>query len=528
MIHFVPAWYKQNTWSENEESWYVRRSKTEFDDTVKQVQLFHRSGVYPYEIMLLSHAPNFRHFLHRQGVFRAPYWSCFDSICEIRRKKASLFSYRDIAWPKGTEFEFTPFAMIAYVKGEKYATLDFGEDGNLIKIDMFKDGVIQRSNLYDDRGFVSSSDVYFEGNKMYTDYLMESGIWKMRHVHADGHVQINPKHNRYIIVTNDRIIAKSFDKFIYSSMDKVIEEVTRAYVMEQDRTDIFCVAMHEKHLGICSFALANRNRIYSFYGKRIDFNSQVVALCGSKDYIITDSYDMTLKAAEALNSYLDITDIPPYDTREDFGISQQFTVQKILLVVDGINDEVLKETIFELGRYLLENDKAEIHLFTRNADYNRESRLLETTRNILVEAGMDPGWATVKPKKNTAENRIDDENETEQRFFVEQCIDELSVTKCVKEQRLVVDVSEEPEQYVQIAAISAGLPQITRRANQYVRDGRNGYVIDDIHGLGKALRFYLTSLANWNDAMIDAVKLGKQFSTDALLKKWKEVIEFIG
>ena len=72
MLYFIPAWYKEKEWCEDEQSWRVKRAHSEFDDTVKQIQLFHRSGAYEYRIMLLSAAPNFRHFLHRQGVYRAP------------------------------------------------------------------------------------------------------------------------------------------------------------------------------------------------------------------------------------------------------------------------------------------------------------------------------------------------------------------------------------------------------------------------------------------------------------------------
>ena len=39
MIYFIPAWYKQNSWEENEPSWHVRRTKSENDDTVKQIQI---------------------------------------------------------------------------------------------------------------------------------------------------------------------------------------------------------------------------------------------------------------------------------------------------------------------------------------------------------------------------------------------------------------------------------------------------------------------------------------------------------
>ena len=38
MLHFIPAWYQQGKWCENEQYWRVRRMYTEFDDTVKQVQ----------------------------------------------------------------------------------------------------------------------------------------------------------------------------------------------------------------------------------------------------------------------------------------------------------------------------------------------------------------------------------------------------------------------------------------------------------------------------------------------------------
>ena len=37
MLYFVPAWYKENSWIENEQQWYMRRMKSEFDETIKQI-----------------------------------------------------------------------------------------------------------------------------------------------------------------------------------------------------------------------------------------------------------------------------------------------------------------------------------------------------------------------------------------------------------------------------------------------------------------------------------------------------------
>ena len=50
MLYFIPAWYKQNMWCENEQQWYKRRLKSEFDETIKQITLFHRNVDRPYTV----------------------------------------------------------------------------------------------------------------------------------------------------------------------------------------------------------------------------------------------------------------------------------------------------------------------------------------------------------------------------------------------------------------------------------------------------------------------------------------------
>ena len=148
MIHFIPAWYQNNNWCENEQYWHARRMRTEFDDTVKHIQLFHRSQVYPFQLMVLSYTPNLRHFLHRQSAFRVPYWSCFDAIQEIRRKKVKMFSFHNLNWPENIEFIYSPFALIAMLHGEKYAQVEFAEDGNPIQVDIYQAGILQRKNIF--------------------------------------------------------------------------------------------------------------------------------------------------------------------------------------------------------------------------------------------------------------------------------------------------------------------------------------------------------------------------------------------
>ncbi len=531
MLFFIPAWYQQNQWCENEQSWRVRRMHTEFDDTVKQIQLFHRNRACPYRIMLLGFAPNFRHFLHRQGVYRAPYWSCFDAIQEVRRKKTAVLSFHNLKWPEGIEFVYTPFVVTAMLEKEKYAQIDFGEDGNPIRIDLYQKGQIRRCNLYDDRGFVSGTVIYEEGRPFYQDYLTESGTWKMRHFLRDGHVEINGKCPEYLLKYQDEAAKKRFERLRYDSMEQVIAEVLNAYLNMTEAGDIFCVAMHGRHTGLLKEILKEKKLILSFFEDRypVSAASEELELIREADYLIADSRKNVDKIRQDLGLPLEnIMAIPPYDSRVDAGISQQFGVQKILASVDGLEDEIFAELIGLLGRYLCRNENAQVHLFTRRAEYDRKQKILEQAQRELGRAGLEEGWAAREERGQIAENDLEPGEQVSVRFFVEQCVDELSVSKCMREQRILVDLRENPELYLQIAAISIGIPQIVRTRTEFVEHGRNGILLKDIKKLPGALHYYLNGFKNWNQAMVCSYELVREYTTGELLKKWRKVLDSVG
>jgi accessory secretory protein Asp1 len=531
MLYFIPAWYKQNEWCENEQYWYVRRARTEFDDTVKQIQLFHRSCAYPYQILLLSFTPNFRHFLHRQSVYHAPYWSCFDAIQEIRRKKAMVLSFHNLNWPEHIEFVYTPFAVVALLKGEKYAQIDFGEDGNPIQVDMYEQGQICRRNIYDDRGFVSSTIRYEDGKPVYQDYLNEEGALKIRKYMADGHVEVNPSHCNYLLRYAGEEHLRAFSRMRYDSMEQVVFEVFTAWLSMTERGDIFCAAMHGLHARLLKESLKGRKLILSFFADRYDVaaHGEAVELLNAANYIITDSKTNSERIRQAVGQPLpNMTDITPYDSRVDFGISQQMNVQKILVPVDGIEEEVFEELVCYLAEYMVGNDNAMVYLFTRQADYGRKKMLLQKTRAYLEKAGLEAEWAREQNEGTVAENDLDETEEVPVRFFVEQCVDELSVSKCMREQRIVVDMRKITDLYLRITCISMAIPQILYNASQYMEHGKNGLLLTDMKELPGALEFYLDGLANWNEAMVYSYELGQQFTTAKLIEDWKGVIDSIG
>ncbi len=531
MIYFIPAWYQQGQWHENEQSWTVRRMHTEFDDTVKQIQLFHRSKAYPYQIMLLSAAPNFRHFLHRQGVYHAPYWSCFDAIQEVRRKKMAVLSFHNLKWPEGIEFAYTPFVVVAMMKKEKYAQIDFGEDGNPIRIDLFQDGMLQRRNIYDDRGFISITSLFEGGQPVYQDYLMENGIWKMRYFQKDGHIEINGKYPEYLLQYQDKVQPKRFSRLAYENIEQVIYEVLASYLSLAQEQDIFCVAMHSQHAQLLGEALKEKRRVLSFFEDRypVSAHPEAMGMIKGADYLVVDSEKNMDKIQQSLGMLpQNAMAIPPYDSRVDLGISQQFRVQKVLVPVDGMEDGVFGQLIGLLGEYLLKNEKARIHLFTRRAEYGRMQKVLEQARNELRKAGLEEGWAAEEEEGQVSENNLEPEDAVPIKFFVEQCVDELSVSKCMREQRLLVDMRKVPELYLQVAAISVGIPQLVRTETEFVKHGKNGMVLEQIGALQGALDYYLKGAKNWNQAMVCSYELVKEYTTEKLLGKWREVLGCVG
>lgn len=530
MLYFIPAWYRQKEWCENEQTWYTRRTRTEFDDTVKHIQMFHRSGAYPFQIMLLGFAPNFRHFLHRQSVFHAPYWSCFDAIQEVRRKKIRMFSVHNLYWPEHVEFVYSAFALTAFLPDGGRVLVEFGEDGNMIQIDQYMEEQLLRRNIYDDRGFVSST-ILFENNKpTHQDYLTDKGVWKIRHFANDGHVDINPKSNTYLLEYQGCEYEKSYQKLHYDSLEQVIEEVVGAYLELTAETDIFCVAMHGLHTRLLEKTLQNRKTIMSFYGSRYELSD----LEKDRDYIRTANYIITdsRENHQLLQNILGgdikhVVEITPFDSRVDFGVSQQLSVQKIMVPVDGMSESRFRNLICQLATYLPMNENARIYLFTRIADLDRKTQLLEQTRKILQEEGFEEGWAFSAEKTTQTENRLE-VADVSQRFFVEQCVSELSVSTCIREQRVIVDMRKRTEVYLRIMGLSVGIPQIVYRETQFVEDGKNGRLIKDMTLLPEVLTYYLDNLTNWNEAVVYSYEHGKNYTTQVLLEKWKEVIDFVG
>ena len=309
-------------------------------------------------------------------------------------------------------------------------------------------------------------------------------------------------------------------------MGELIEEVFESYLKTTHNIDIFCVAVHRQHLDMLDRLLADRKTVFSVFGKRMSLENSETALrvLSHGNCIVADSEDnLEILLMQSILKDTAKENIPPYDTRLDFGISQKLHVHKILFPVDHLARETLEKAVKCLAAYLEKNQDARVHLFTRNADFNREAVLLKQVSEILERNGYPPEWAR-EISGHKAEFLLDGREQIPVLFMVEQCVDELSVNKCVREQRILVDLAESPDLFLQISCVSMGIPQVLRVATQYMHPGKNGRLNTNLSRLGEDLKYYLESLNNWNQAMIQSYELGKTHTAQYLVGKWKEVI----
>ena len=360
---------------------------------------------------------------------------------------------------------------------------------------------------------------------------MEDGVWKLRYYYKDGHVEINKTSSFYLIEYNNTKRRRRFSRRIYDNLEQVIYEVLTAYLELTSYSDIFCVAMHNLHAGLLGKALRYEKKILSFFQDRYQITDyqEELNMVRKADYVVVDSKESVRRIYKMFRiSPEHIVAIPPYDTRVEEGTSLQCGIQKVMLAVDGLDDRLLGAVVRILGEHVSRKKGVQVCLFTRDARYDRKQKLLEQVRAELAKGDMPEGWAAEDGNGMVAENDLEMEEKVPVLFVPEQCVDELSVSKCMREQWLLIDLREVPEQYLQIKAVSFGIPQIVRQKTEFIVDDGNGIILTKGKRLPKALDYYLDGFEHWNEARIFSYGISREYTTERVLNMWGEVMDSVG
>ncbi|MHB9781723.1 accessory Sec system protein Asp1 [Streptococcus sp. 10F2] len=522
MFYFIPSWYNANRpWYHQTQIWFRVLERMTFDDTVHQIKMFHQ-GQEEVGLLILNYQPQLRYLLHKQDLLAIPYWSFFDDIQNISSVSVKPFSFKELHWPKGTQFLYSPFAVLARVNQKDIARIHFAQDGNLFFIEFLEDGKVSKQYLFDDRGFLSSI-LYFDEQEQewYQDYLNESGVWQVREYlqgSLEGQIEVNPY--------ADHLFQQKF----YQSWSSLMEE--RLELLKQqvmDDQDTLVIASHSQHNELMLQVFPKQQKVVSFFGDRFQFEVEDSSqkLVEQANLLVVD----TKKQEEKLRQWMQVVyqqpkallRVPPYDTRLRLGHSQMIKEQILYFYMDSLTESELFLVLEVLLDFMAQHDDVALSLVT--FDRSRNTKIVEEWISQRIYSHYNAeDFFQVADTGN--ENQLEEDEEMElSRIHFHLLTNENDIITALDSARLVLDLGVEPDLYTQIASISAGVPQINQVETDFVSHKKNGWILHPEENLEEALHFYLEGLANWNRSLVYSVQKMADYTSGRILHQWHELLD---
>ncbi len=546
MYSFIPSWYgDKGDWQGSISSWHEAGCSYEFDDTVNHLRMFRDAGEET-ELLCLGWSPRLRRFLHRQGLYPVSCWSAFDELQGITLRKPAVFSYMELSWPEDTEWVYLPTHLSAYLGNQHYADVEFAEDGTLCRVDYYADGCPARSDMYDDRGFCSASVFYGRPNGSSVEGANERTDESPNGIEPDNSGTVLPRQEYYdpsghLRFTQEletgririaREAAADFAKDAYDSMEELIGERLARYLSDHPEREALVIAADARHDAMIRRTLETipgQRIVLSFFEDRFDLQDRKALLEDTRNaaLIVTDTERTARQIRDAGVQDVNICDISPFDVRLSLGKSQQIRELKIFMPLDGLEGVLLEKALQQVFSYMHRNKDVVLLAGTRAGSIS-ELEALQTQLEEVLQAMGDRELRTALSVRKTQKERTErTENGEAARILVTPYHSETDLIRILRDTRLILDVRDQPELYLQIAGISSGIPQVNYRFTRYVKHKKDGYIIQNINYITGALEYYLDSLSGWNEALVYCVQAVSEYTGGTLVKRWKEMLHAV-
>nr|WP_022768323.1 accessory Sec system protein Asp1 [Butyrivibrio sp. NC2007] len=316
----------------------------------------------------------------------------------------------------------------------------------------------------------------------------------------------------------------------YAVIDDLIMEVLKAKMSQLDKKkDVVHIAADERHNRMVMEAAKGCVMVMSFYGDRynIENKEQLKKDTKGASLIITDTEQLASRINEKVKVGSRIMDISPFDTRLSLGKSQQIRELKVFFPQDGMVEPIRSRGIMQMLNLLQEDERIMLIVGTKDTSDAAIRKLKDEMKEKAATLEGTPIYVyddadQIALGENEAGEK---ENKREPQIFIQTYTNESDVMSILKDIRLVVDIRDDPDQYIQIAGISVGIPQINYRTTRYIEDQKNGYMIHNIAHLKEAMSYYLEGLAHWNEALVYCVSQAENYAAGKLVANMRKRIE---
>ncbi|KAA9298701.1 MULTISPECIES: accessory Sec system protein Asp1 [Aerococcus] len=494
MYYFVPSWYGEHqTWGEANLSY----EQLVFDDSVNQMRIFKGAGEN-IQLLLLNYMPHLRNQLHDQALDQVDFWSVFDEVQGFSGGTSQAISLEDLIWPSGIQFVPTPFAMLAYLEGDRYADIYYSSEGWIHDVAYYRKGQVIKRLVFDDRGYLSSAYFYANNQIIKQDFFNLSGQRVLSHDYQSDQVDF---------YQTDRV--KKYD----SMTDFIKERVSEYLTNHLSEKDTLIIANNSQHDDLLLHAISKGKVVYSIFSSRdFDLHSQLLK---SADLIVVDNdenrellqMNWEIKPQRILN-------LTPFDTRLHLGLSQRVKSLRVFFQIDGIGNEKIKDFLDLMLKKIKADQRIHVILAGFRLSYDKE---------LVLQDLLESYEYIINPKEEKDEDFQDKlpDKEVEPAFRLVILQTDKDLIQEFRTVRLVIDVAQAPNLYTQIAAISAGIPQINQESSSYVEHQKNGWIAKNITQLSQGIDYYLTGLKNWNEALVYAVEKINRYQGKEIVDSWQ-------
>lgn len=506
MNYLIPAWHRLlDDWS-----WTIPR--IEFDDAVSHIKVFQDSQV-PYSLVITDYQPQLSTKLNQLSLFPSQILNAFDYLQGINHRDNQIVTYHDLPWPADAYYDFTSFRLMVLVKGQVYAKVTFDTQGKILWVDYFLNNQHTRRLLFDSRGFISREEEFNEQDQpTQHTYYDEQGYWRVKHDLVADRVTVND------------LFPNLTQHLSYDHLNDLLAEVVNEHLLNDfNRAQDHLIVTLDDQATIDQTNYLPYQPIFSL--SRWHPYQQSLAKIGNelkdKATLLADNEETHATIKEQTG--IDAPIIPLFQSRFSLGHSQRLSQERIGLFIEHMTDDEAHQAVELIYQRLLQDPAAEALTILcysiekmqlaqncisqlksqHEGEFVLASEAQDEVEEILIED-------TKTPKLDIDAHRITTPAEIGRQF------DTL---------RILIDWGPTVDEFLQITAISTGIPQLCRQTNQRVVDCQNGLVCPTIADLNQGLDYYLGNLKHWNQSLVYDVQLMNRYSAAELEDKWQQLFK---
>lgn len=509
------------------------------DDISANVASMLKRTKQPYTLVTLQLMPHLRHQLARINQLEMKWWNVYDAIAAIPIREGIPLAVDDLDWPPGAEIVPGTSVTLVYVHGALYARCTYTPDEYLDQVTRYNaQGEPVQIDQFDDRGFLSWRRDLAPTGEVQTLF------------NAFGEVVLTKTDAAGITVAPGQ--QQRFRQSHYDDFQTLLDEFTEKRAQQQPET--FTLLVYHAGFNYPStrvLALTPYDILVASNESRVTRSDDVLHRMTSvaRAVIATDmaaSRAIQLALADwALLLEKPLRLLSPYSSKLALGhsneLSQLVIYWRTTDLVDAAQQIVTRQILTEM----LANDAV---VLLASADDSGATinavvqQFVDETFDVAADhAAIETvlGYLDAKDQQTLTLEQAEELDDLKElpnwdkvttaakflrRIHLRGVDDHETMWAALDEARVLLDLSPQIDPFVQLAAISTGVPQLVNAKTEYVTTGNNGLVLQDLNEVGWGLAYFLDGLSHWNQSLVYNVAKMERFSDDRLIERWQEVM----